>query len=512
VTVLPTVRRQIEFAAERLATGVEVRAPSERARRQRVVGWALAAASAVVVAVVIVAVARGHHAAPAGQPTATPASGGHGLAAPVLAPGQAWFYVDIEQQTTPWQPPSNVNQLAPPSTVVNAATHAAVVDRAEFRNYILQGGDGRGDVHALGRPRFIGSASERRLWRADGSRPEMTFGSGVSTTIGNGFQIGNRTFSYAQLLHFPTDAAEILGMFPPTKTYPVQNQMNEIGSAFEYAPLPPAARAALFNTLANLRGVQHLGTVRDPLGRSGIAFATSMPAEQAPANGPGAGTGASLPQRAELIFDPTTRALLASETVLLKSTPVPEIKAGYAISWTAYLTSSTLPASAVPKITPPPCQPGSVRLSLGERMAGQTGEHAYVFALTNQSSSACTLDGYPNVTLSSNGHGLRFAYRHGGPPYATTSKPGSVTLQPNGHAYFLLAKYRCDVKIQNTATTMYVAHLGLGGIATLQLQPLHITDLDYFARYRGDSRVDPGNYVDISPFERTIGATIAPLP
>jgi hypothetical protein len=312
------------------------------------------AASVAVVALAIVAVARGDQAA---DPATAPASGGPGLAAPVLRSGQALFYLAIEQQTTPWQPPSNVNGHLPPSTVVNTATHAAVVERALFRDYFLQNGDGRGDGHVLGKPRFIGSASERRVWKADGGRPDLVLATGVSETIGKGFQIGNRTFSYAQLLHFPTDPAGILRIFPPTKTHPVQNQVDEIGSAFQFTPLPPAARAALVNTLADLPGVEHLGTVRDPLGRSGIAFATSLPAAWAPANGPGAGAGSSLPLRAELIFNPKTKALLASETVLLKSSSLPKIKAGYAISWTAYLTSNATPASAVPKLTarlPPP--------------------------------------------------------------------------------------------------------------------------------------------------------------
>jgi hypothetical protein len=42
--------------------------------------------------------------------------------------------------------------------------------------------------------------------------------------------------------------------------------------------------------------------------------------------------------------------------------------------------------------------------------------------------------------------------------------------------------------------------------------PLHIADLDYCSRYRGDQKVDPGNYVTVSPIERTPAATLAPAP
>lgn len=502
MTTLPTVRRQIVHAAEARAAAGKRRSP----RARPLFGWAFAIAGVAVVAAVVVAIGQVRHATPNAPPSPSTASGGRGLAAPVLRPGQAWYYTAIEQQTTPWQPPSSTNQVTPPSTIVNASTHAVVIDGARSRNWILQTGDGRGAERALGKPRFVGSPSERALWVADGSRPELVIATGSSTTSANGFQVGDRTLRYAQLLRFPHDPQTL---FKP----PAANELNEIGQAFQYAPLPPAARSALVHLLAGIGGVQHLGTVRDPLGRSGVGFAITVPAGALP----GAVVrhpGVPLRQRTELIFDPTTDALLATEDVLLQASPVHGIGVGYPISWTAFVGSRAEPASRVPKAPLLPCQQGSVQLEADPQpVSGQTGEHAYLFELTNQyGNSACTLDGYPNVSLSHDGRPLHFVYRRGGGRYVTARKPTTVTLKPFGHAYFVVAKYRCDGRIASAATVMYISRIGLGGAAEVELAANHITGIDYCARYPGDQKVDPGNYVTVSPIEPTPAATLAAAP
>jgi len=329
--------------------------------------WALSAASLAMVAIVIVAVDRIH--GRGGSRTQAIHEGGPGLAGPVLRSGQAWFVVSIEQNTTPWQPPSTFNVSVPPPTVVNAATRAAVVSRAQFEDWTLISGDGRGDGRLVGSPRFIGSAADRALWRSLGSHPLVQLATGVSTTSASGFAVGDHTFSFSQLLRFPTDPAAVLRLFPAPRLLTVPNQVSEIASALESVPFPPAARIALFDAIANLRGVQHLGRVRDPLGRPGTAFATTTPPEPLPPTGPGSTAGAPLPVRNELIFDATTKALLASETVLLKPSPVRGIGTGYPISWTAYVVSTTVPSSEVPTITPPPCPTGAVQLGLGPEVS-----------------------------------------------------------------------------------------------------------------------------------------------
>jgi hypothetical protein len=481
VTTLPTVRRQILTAAEGLAS-----AGHRRERLRPLLGWALAAASLAVVAVVVIAIGRVRHETAAPTPS-TRTSGGPGLAAPVLKPGQAWLYTEIEQQVTPWRPGDRSKE---PSMAITASTHAAVIQQAVLSSWVLPSGDMSGDGHVLEHSRFIGSAAERSVWRADGSRPLVSLAPGRFHTVEHGFDVGDRAFTYAQLLRFPADARTLFGR-------PTANEFDEIDDIFVDTPLPPAARAAVFGVLVRLPGVLHLGSVRDPLGRSGVGFALHDPA---------------LPQRLELIFDPRTKALLASETVLLRSTGVAGIGAGYPVSWDAYVRSKAVPAAQVPPVTPPPCLFGVVQLTLGPLLSMQTGEHAYLFALTDRSNSPCTLRGYPHVTLSHDGRALPFVYRQGGGRYVSARKPRAVTLQPGQKAYFLVAKYRCDGKTAAPATAMNVGGARLGGGETIDLAPLHITDLDYCAHYPGDAKVDPGNYITVSPTERTVSAALAPPP
>jgi hypothetical protein len=514
MTVLPTVREQVLSAADRLAsdTGshhLTVSLDRRVGGRPRTSALVVAIASIALVAVVVFAIARGH--SPKTK-RAEVAASGPGLVAPVLGRGAAWYVFAITQNTSPWQPPSTFNQLAPPPTTVNASTHAVVVTRVEDINWTFRSGDGRGDTRQVGKPRFIGSPRQRAIWRSEGSHPLLVFASGLSTRHQHGFQIGDRTFAYAQLLRLPTDPAAVMRLFPPTPQLPVANQASEITTAIEQTPLPPAARAALFNALAQLHGVQSLGTVRDPLGRRGIAFATTTPGERTPPIGPRSEAGAPLPLRNEWIFDPQTKGLLASETLLLKASPTPGIGIGYPTTWTAYVTSKAVPAATVPPVAPPSCPPGSVQLGLGPPVSPQTGENAYLFTVTNRSSAPCTLDGYPRVILTHNSHSLPFVYRDGGGQYVTSRKPRAVTLRPNTAAYFLVAKYRCDNKTLAAATTIEIAHLGIGGIATVNLSSRGITNLGYCQRAPTGPRVDPGNYITVSPTEPTAGATFPRAP
>jgi hypothetical protein len=77
---------------------------------------------------------------------------------------------------------------------------------------------------------------------------------------------------------------------------------------FLFLPTSPQLRAALFQVLAGLPGVQLLGHQRDRLGRSGIAVAVT--------------DGRPDLVREELLFDPATSNLLQTQTVELRtSTP-----------------------------------------------------------------------------------------------------------------------------------------------------------------------------------------------
>lgn len=141
-----------------------------------------------------------------------------------------------------------------------------------------------------------------------------------------------------------------------------------------------------------------------------------------------------------------------------------------------------------------------------------TGEHADLFELTNVSRRSCVLDGYPRVTLSHDEKRLPFVYRHGGGPYVTRRAPQRVTVQPGRHAYFLVAKYRCDGGILSTVTSIRILLPATAtGAMTLNLREPGVGEFDYCKRYPGDQAIDPGNRVAVSPITASPLATV-PLP
>jgi hypothetical protein len=506
MTVLPTVRAQLVVAADELAAG-----RARPARPARIGTWLLAAASVAVVAAVVFAVARVHTHKPAPVPAATGA-GGPGLVGVVLKPGQAWYVIAIAQQADPWRPPPSFNGVGPAGLVLTASTRAAVLSRTKSFSWTLPSGDGATRTTAVGKPAFIGSASERTAWRASGSRPLSSSTGRGYIQQAHGFEVGTATLTNDQLRRFPTDTAGVMRLFPARGPDPVRDQMQNMAAALEQVPLPAAARVAIFNALPRLHGVQHLANVRDPLGRSGTAFAVTEPgvAIHLPSVS-GVLTVHELPQRHELIFNPRTDALLADETVLGGRTAIAGVGPGYPVSWTAYTTSKAVAASTAPHAPPPMCPGDATPLSLVSGVVPQTGEHAYDFRVTNGSGNRCAVAGYPKVNMGYDRRGrfvsLPFVYRHGGGPYVTRQTPRPVILAPSASAYFMLAKYRCDGKTLSAATELGVGHLGLGGTWGLDLASHHVDDLDYCSRYPGDARVDRGNYVYVSPLEPTISAT-----
>lgn len=75
----------------------------------------------------------------------------------------------------------------------------------------------------------------------------------------------------------------------------------------------------------------------------------------------------------------------------------------------------------------------------------QMGEDVFTITLTNVSTRSCQIHGYPTVRFyTSAGRLLTFHYSHHS-QYFRHRSPLLVHLAPRGHAYFLVAKYRCDL-------------------------------------------------------------------
>jgi hypothetical protein len=162
------------------------------------------------------------------------------------------------------------------------------------QDWVAPNGSGRQRLIYDGPPRFL-TAGDRRGWLAAG-RPVISVPSIDGTYPPGGYPAGNQVDPAG----LPTQPRQLLdaivkrfenGKFDPTKTFlAVSTLLQDSGS--------PALRAALYRTVAGLRGVQLLGRQIDPLGRSGVMVGIV-----------GAGV------REELLFDPATSDVLEEADV-----------------------------------------------------------------------------------------------------------------------------------------------------------------------------------------------------
>ncbi len=158
----------------------------------------------------------------------------------------------------------------------------------------------------------------------------------------------------------------------------------------------------------------------------------------------------------------------------------------------------------------PKCDSRMLTLSSGPEVSPMTGEQPDLFKLRNRAARSCALGGYPGLRLSHRAISLPFVYERSG-GYVTRHKPHRVILASGSHAYFFVAKYRCDGGDLHTTTEIRVALPSRGGQLTITLNQGE-TGLDYCKRYPGDQPVDPGNRIDVSPIEAMARATMRTIP
>jgi hypothetical protein len=152
--------------------------------------------------------------------------------------------------------------------------------------------------------------------------------------------------------------------------------------------------------------------------------------------------------------------------------------------------------------------PGRVLvLHPGTSVSPMTGEHAVMYALTNRGPAACTLMGYPQVMLTgATGAVLPFRYANGGGAYVTSARPVTVVLAHGASAYVLVAKYRCDLGIETTATAIRLTLPTTQGVAFAWREAVGISGSMGLSYCRGGQH-DPGQLVAVSPVEPTQLAT-----
>ena len=174
---------------------------------------------------------------------------------------------------------------------------------------------------------------------------------------------------------------------------------------------------------------------------------------------------------------------------------------GLAIISAASVFSSLNVAPSIAVTNPAQCQTADLSLGLGERISPATGEHGDVYILTNHSKTVCQLRGYPGISLYDSKHRIMpFRYVRGGGQWVTHAAPKMVTLHPGSHAFFFIAKYRCDLRIAMVAVTVRVyPPNGLRQFIGPASGDAGVSDLAYC---KGGTN-DPGNLVIISPVVAT---------
>jgi len=169
------------------------------------------------------------------------------------------------------------------------------------------------------------------------------------------------------------------------------------------------------------------------------------------------------------------------------------------------------PAAGAP--SPPglrTCASSALALVVDAPISPQTGENAQAFALMNRGPRACVLIGYPRVALmSAGGRVLRFRYRHGG-GYVSAARPRQVRLRGDGgRAYFVVAKYRCDLGVgaDADAHVIWVRSPNQRRRLSVAIRTGRYPTFSYCRHPGGDPRSDNGDTVTVSP----LGASIASL-
>jgi hypothetical protein len=164
--------------------------------------------------------------------------------------------------------------------------------------------------------RRAGAPSRFRVWANDhydvfyASNDEVGSGQGSMSWQIDPSQTGGGTFNgltLKNLSSMPTAPAALKNWIEAnvSRQTDTRNWLSDIATFMENAPLQPAQRSAVMRMLLDQPGVTTLGSVRDLLGRTGVAIGS---------------TGADLgyATRSELFFDQHTGAFLGTEEVLTK--------------------------------------------------------------------------------------------------------------------------------------------------------------------------------------------------
>jgi hypothetical protein len=342
--------------------------PASPARSPRRALLALAGVGALAAIVAgILVLSSGPTAQPAAaevlHQTAVIAASGEGAPALQAGPGQYYFTKTKELEFKGWYPGS---YEVPGGRATRPGGFSALVPSESEWWISPEGGDRTRQT--IGTPRFLSSAEQSR-WEEAGSPLPSTFeparqaelqrletGSGERflemrrgvLDVENPGPDGetNRELVYPDLSGVPTDPEELRLAIQshrvpgvsdePGKPLGTQETTEDLGWLLSHPNASPALRAAAFNALAELPGIDLNRDATDLVGRTGYAIGYD--------NGRG--------MRDEFIIDPATSKLLGERTVLVDPGQDPVewkgVEAGLTTRDVAYLQSKVVDSTHEP--------------------------------------------------------------------------------------------------------------------------------------------------------------------
>lgn len=198
--------------------------------------------------------------------------------------------------------------------------------------WVAPDGSGR-DREIDGHLQFATAADAAYFYHALRNQPDILNGHSSDSTVAPGGA------PYQDLSKYPTDPAKLKQRLERRNLPQFSAPRGDadtfliIGELLSYSYAPPAVRSALYKVASQLPGVQLIGPTHDQLGRPGIGVAYGLPQPQG---------RASKNLSNELIFDPKTSTLLATEWVVVHKFNGAPFPPGTVLNSTAYVASSVV--------------------------------------------------------------------------------------------------------------------------------------------------------------------------
>jgi Protein of unknown function (DUF4232) len=168
---------------------------------------------------------------------------------------------------------------------------------------------------------------------------------------------------------------------------------------------------------------------------------------------------------------------------------------------TSPVTPTTTPTTSPPVAASIRCQPSDLRLAVGQPVSEKTEQHSVLLTVTNVGSVACSLFGYPGISLyDAQGRLLNLSYEWRGDQMVTTSPPREVDLAVGGKGFGLINKNVCVGPQVAIAATLRVIPPDATVALVLGNPPGGLTSCE---------SGDVGNALAISPIEPTESAAFA---